>query len=194
MGWRCRVLGCTPPSWAGKGLPCWEKRIRRSWPHIGMGPQTFAPSNVALSPPRHAVPRRGYLEVMLDRVFGESALHLNRKLEAAADSGAAPGAALSRLPCCAAAADVAMPQAQLMPTQATPPAVGCKSVCIAFCWPTPAGEAVDMEACFSQLTLDVIGKAVFNYDFDALNRDTPVIQVCVRVGREGRSVWVQAMC
>jgi carotene epsilon-monooxygenase len=34
-----------------------------------------------------------------------------------------------------------------------------------------------MEACFSQLTLDVIGKAVFNYDFDALNKETPVIQV-----------------
>lgn len=34
-----------------------------------------------------------------------------------------------------------------------------------------------MEAMFSQLTLDVIGKAVFNYDFDALNRDSPLIQV-----------------
>jgi carotene epsilon-monooxygenase len=33
-----------------------------------------------------------------------------------------------------------------------------------------------MEAAFSQLTLDVIGKAVFNYDFDALNRDSPLIQ------------------
>lgn len=30
---------------------------------------------------------RGYLEVMLDRVFGESALHLNKKLEAAAATG-----------------------------------------------------------------------------------------------------------
>ena len=30
---------------------------------------------------------RGYLEVMLDRVFGESALHLNKKLEGAAASG-----------------------------------------------------------------------------------------------------------
>jgi hypothetical protein len=38
-----------------------------------------------------------------------------------------------------------------------------------------------MEACFSQLTLDVIGKAVFNYDFDALNKNTPVIQVGVCV-------------
>ncbi|KAL4854527.1 Carotene epsilon-monooxygenase [Chlorella vulgaris] len=67
---------------------------------------------------------RGYLEVMLDRVFGQSALHLNTKLQVAAASG----------------------------------------------------EAIDMEACFSQLTLDVIGKAVFNYDFDALNKETPVIQ------------------
>lgn len=42
------------------------------------------------------------------------------------------------------------------------------------------GKAVDIEACFSQLTLDVIGRAVFNYDFDALNKDSPVIQaVCL---------------
>jgi hypothetical protein len=34
-----------------------------------------------------------------------------------------------------------------------------------------------MEACFSQLTLDVIGKSVFNYDFDALKTDSPLIQV-----------------
>lgn len=38
-------------------------------------------------------------------------------------------------------------------------------------------QPVDMEACFSQLTLDVIGKAVFNYDFNALNTDSPLIQV-----------------
>lgn len=38
------------------------------------------------------------------------------------------------------------------------------------------GSAVDMEARFSQLTLDVIGKAVFNYDFDALTADSPLIQ------------------
>ncbi|KAF8061059.1 CYP97C1 [Scenedesmus sp. PABB004] len=38
------------------------------------------------------------------------------------------------------------------------------------------GRSVNMEAAFSQLTLDVIGKAVFNYDFDALNRDSPLIQ------------------
>ena len=42
-----------------------------------------------------------------------------------------------------------------------------------------------MEARFSQLTLDVIGKAVFNFDFDALNTKSPVIQVgaaCVTWG------------
>lgn len=38
------------------------------------------------------------------------------------------------------------------------------------------GEAVDMEAKFSQLTLDIIGKSVFNYDFDALSTDSPLIQ------------------
>ena len=48
-------------------------------------------------------------------------------------------------------------------------------------WMT-AGEAIDMEACFSQLTLDVIGKAVFNYDFNALTTDSPLIQVrCIRL-------------
>ena len=38
------------------------------------------------------------------------------------------------------------------------------------------GAALDMEACFSQLTLDIIGKAVFNYDYNALTTDSPVIQ------------------
>lgn len=42
-----------------------------------------------------------------------------------------------------------------------------------------SGESVDMEACFSQLTLDVIGKAVFNYDFNALTTSSPLIQVCL---------------
>ena len=38
------------------------------------------------------------------------------------------------------------------------------------------GQAVDMEAYFSQLTLDVIGKAVFNYDFNSLTTNSPLIQ------------------
>lgn len=44
-----------------------------------------------------------------------------------------------------------------------------------------SGEAIDMEACFSQLTLDVIGKAVFNYDFNALTADSPLIQASRRL-------------
>lgn len=39
-----------------------------------------------------------------------------------------------------------------------------------------SGGSIDMEACFSQLTLDVIGKSVFNYDFGALTTSSPVIQ------------------
>ena len=31
-----------------------------------------------------------------------------------------------------------------------------------------AGTALDVEACFSQLTLDIIGLSVFNYDYNAL--------------------------
>lgn len=33
-----------------------------------------------------------------------------------------------------------------------------------------------MENFFSRLTLDIIGKAVFNYDFDSLTHDDPIIQ------------------
>ena len=67
---------------------------------------------------------KGYLEAMLDRVFGACSLALVAKLEVAAASG----------------------------------------------------EPIDMEACFSQLTLDIIGKSVFNYDFEALTTDSPLIQ------------------
>ena len=34
-----------------------------------------------------------------------------------------------------------------------------------------------MENFFSRLTLDIIGKAVFDYDFDSLTHDDPVIKV-----------------
>lgn len=37
------------------------------------------------------------------------------------------------------------------------------------------GTAVNMEEKFSQLTLDVIGMALFNYNFDSLTADSPVI-------------------
>ncbi len=51
------------------------------------------------------------------------------------------------------------------------------------------GGSIDMEACFSQLTLDVIGKAVFNYDFDALNASSPLIQV-----RSHATCWIPSSC
>ncbi|RZC68827.1 hypothetical protein C5167_032198 [Papaver somniferum] len=41
------------------------------------------------------------------------------------------------------------------------------------------GEDVEMESLFSRLTLDVIGKAVFNYDFDSLENDTGIVDVDV---------------
>ena len=40
-----------------------------------------------------------------------------------------------------------------------------------------AGGTAEMEQLFSRVTLDVIGKAVFNYDFDSLSRDTGIIEV-----------------
>lgn len=39
------------------------------------------------------------------------------------------------------------------------------------------GEDVEMESLFSHLTLDIIGKAVFNYDFDSLTNDTGIVEV-----------------
>lgn len=36
---------------------------------------------------------------------------------------------------------------------------------------------VEMESLFSRLTLDVIGKAVFNYEFDSLTNDTGIVEV-----------------
>lgn len=39
-----------------------------------------------------------------------------------------------------------------------------------------SGQPIDVESCYSQLTLDIIGKSVFNYDFNALTSDSPIIQ------------------
>jgi beta-ring hydroxylase len=39
------------------------------------------------------------------------------------------------------------------------------------------GEDVEMESLFSRLTLDVIGKAVFNYEFDSLSYDNGIVEV-----------------
>lgn len=39
-----------------------------------------------------------------------------------------------------------------------------------------APGVVEMESLFSRMTLDVIGKAVFNYEFDSLSKDTGIIE------------------
>ncbi|KAI5076498.1 hypothetical protein GOP47_0008563 [Adiantum capillus-veneris] len=49
------------------------------------------------------------------------------------------------------------------------------------------GSAVNMEEQFSQLTLDVIGLSVFNYNFDALTSDSPVIQAVYTALKEAES-------
>ncbi|GAA0165056.1 oxygenase [Lithospermum erythrorhizon] len=46
------------------------------------------------------------------------------------------------------------------------------------------GEDVEMESLFSRLTLDIIGKAVFNYEFDSLNIDTGIVKAVYIVLRE----------
>ncbi|KAL1807970.1 hypothetical protein ACET3Z_024960 [Daucus carota] len=45
-------------------------------------------------------------------------------------------------------------------------------------------EDVEMESLFSRLTLDIIGKAVFNYDFDSLTNDTGIVEAVYTVLRE----------
>lgn len=49
------------------------------------------------------------------------------------------------------------------------------------------GSAVNMEEQFSQLTLDVIGLAVFNYNFDSLNADSPVIEAVYTALKEAEA-------
>ena len=58
-----------------------------------------------------------------------------------------------------------------------------------------------MENFYSRLALDIIGKAVFNYDFDSLKKDDPVIKAVYTVLREAeyRSVtfipyWKVPLC
>lgn len=38
------------------------------------------------------------------------------------------------------------------------------------------GEAVNMESLFNSVSLDIIGKAVFNYDFGSVTSESPVIK------------------
>ena len=43
-----------------------------------------------------------------------------------------------------------------------------------------SGEVLDMEERFGSLALDVIGKAVFNYDFGSVESESPVVKAAIR--------------
>ncbi|CAM6102442.1 unnamed protein product [Calypogeia fissa] len=49
------------------------------------------------------------------------------------------------------------------------------------------GEAVEMEGLFSRMTLDVIGKAVFNYEFNSLQVDTGIVEAVYVALREAEA-------
>lgn len=46
------------------------------------------------------------------------------------------------------------------------------------------GKVVDMEERFGSVTLDIIGKAVFNYDFGSVTKESPIVKAVYRVLRE----------
>ena len=39
-----------------------------------------------------------------------------------------------------------------------------------------SGEVLDMETEFCSVALDIIGRAVFNYDFGSVTKESPVIK------------------
>jgi cytochrome P450 len=47
-----------------------------------------------------------------------------------------------------------------------------------------AGQIIDLEERFGCVTLDIIGKAVFNYDFGSVTKGSPIIKAVYRVLRE----------
>ena len=47
-----------------------------------------------------------------------------------------------------------------------------------------ADISTDMETLFCSVSLDIIGKAVFNYPFDSVTKESPVIKVRVVRRRE----------
>jgi cytochrome P450 len=49
---------------------------------------------------------------------------------------------------------------------------------------TKDGQVVDMEERFCSVTLDIIGKAVFNYDFGSVTKESPIVKAVYRVLRE----------
>lgn len=48
----------------------------------------------------------------------------------------------------------------------------------------PKNAAIDMEERFCSVTLDIIGKSVFNYDFGSTTKTSPVVKAVYRVLRE----------
>lgn len=46
------------------------------------------------------------------------------------------------------------------------------------------GTVVDMEERFCSVTLDIIGKAVFDYDFGSVTKESPIVKAVYRVLRE----------
>lgn len=47
-----------------------------------------------------------------------------------------------------------------------------------------SGEVLDMEEKFCSLSLDIIGRAVFNFEFGSVSEESPVIKAVYRVLRE----------
>lgn len=47
-----------------------------------------------------------------------------------------------------------------------------------------SGAVLDMEEKFCSVSLDIIGRAVFNYDFGSVSDESPVIKAVYRVLRE----------
>ena len=47
-----------------------------------------------------------------------------------------------------------------------------------------SGVTVDLEERFCSVTLDIIGKSVFNYDFGSTTKESPVVKAVYRVLRE----------
>ena len=57
------------------------------------------------------------------------------------------------------------------------------------------GRPVEMENFFSRLALDIIGKAVFDYDFDSLTHDDPVIKARLFTCRHmAKGSWIWVTC
>ena len=105
---------------------------------------------------------RRYIESMLG-MFGASALHGVAVLERQIGR---EGAAASS-------------SSQHRGSDAAPPSSSSSSSTS-----SESSVVVEIENFFSRLTLDIIGKAVFNYDFDSLKNDDPFIQAVYTALRE----------